>query len=260
MEDRPIATIGVIEDNGLALSAVKIFQNTEVKKITVVDFWKKSSSSHRITHFWQDDFAPYTNEEEKIPEINVWTWTFLKTSGDIFTWAIGADENIKTEEHNLHFALHRSINPTACGNANERDGHVRGMFTYGVISDESKSVKASNSDESTLLVGTLPITGHRHLLFTGQQIYRNEVSAYSPTELFTKYGLSKFDIGIPCSTGSILLSLSLVAKYRLTGDNDMAEVSFSCFSKCFGIPTSNQSTILEVICSDMSVHSRVELF
>ena len=208
--------LGVLQDHGLSLSALRVESTGIVQEAAIANLWKKSANLHRITEMWRSDFAPATSQSDDTGESSAWTWSFLKANGGIFSWSLGDNEFFKVAGNESSFALHCSVQSDDASSSPS-------FLSFGIKSDDSKTLKGSISDESTILLGILPCTNHRHLLYSGQKIQRhgmNHTSALTG-EL---YGASDFDIGIPSLTGGILLNLSFIVEFQLSGQEQIAEV------------------------------------
>ena len=208
--------LGVLQDHGLSLSALRVESTGIVQEAAIANLWKKSANSHRITEMWRSDFAPATSQSDDTGESSAWTWSFLKANGGIFSWSLGDNKIFEVAGNESSFALHCSVQ-------SDDASPSASFLSFGIKSDDSKTLKGSISDESTILLGGLPCTNHRHLLYSGQKIHRQNHTAALTGEL---YGASDFDIGIPSSTGGILLNLSLIVEFQLSGQEQIAEVCF----------------------------------
>ncbi len=194
-----IATIGIIHDHGISLSAVAFEDEGKYQCSKIVDLSKKAIDENRITKVWLNDFSPSSDDLSCTH-----TWSFMKCNGTLFTWTLG-DHLLQQDGESLRFALHRrvGIDPV-----------------FGVKSNERRSLKASITDQRTILLGSLPSACHRHLLYCGQTKSIGKCALY---------GVTNFDIGIPSSTGSTLLALSIIAECEMTKHLQKAEVSENFF-------------------------------
>ena len=172
----------------------------------------KPIDANRIVQVWRSDFSPSSNHA--INERScTWTWSFMKSNGVIFSWVLG--DNLPTDEENLRFALHRRI-CTNCGPLKKNDANSC-PYSFGIKSNERRSLKGSITDDRTILLGSLSTPDHRHLLYSGQ--------ARTTSGTCPLFGVADFDIGIPSSTGGILLALSMITECQLTKQEQIAEVS-----------------------------------
>jgi len=215
--------LGILQDHGLSLSALQLDSTGIIQSALIANLWKKSANSHRITKVWQSDFAPSAIQGDGNRDTSAWTWSFLKANGGIFSWSLGDPTIFELIGNESSLALHRSVQDQLWeGATTSIPDH-----SFGIISDDSKSLKGSISDECTTLLGPLPCTEHRHLLYSGQKIRNRHGLANSSTSTSELYGASDFDIGIPSSTGGILLNLSLIVEFQQTGKEQIAEVCLS---------------------------------
>jgi len=216
--------LGVLQDHGLSLSALKVESTGIVQEAAIANFWKKSANSHRITEMWQSDFAPTTVQSDDTGESSAWTWSFLKANGGIFSWSLGDNNIFEVAGNESSVALHCSVQ-------SDDESPSASFLSFGIKSDDSKTLKGSISDESTKLLGALPCTNHRHLLYSGQKIHRHGLQ-HTSALTGDLYGASDFDIGIPSSTGGILLNLSLIVEFQLSGQEQIAEVCLFDIFEC----------------------------
>ena len=204
-----------MHDHGLALSAVAISSTEQTHCATIANLGDNLPVTNRITKVWLNDFAPSPNNDDA--DSCTWTWSFMKCNGGIFSWTLG-DHSIQMDSGGLRFALHESVSSDTVGHDENSECRDPRCYSFGIKSDETRCLKGSIIDERTNLLGPLPSADHRHLLYTGQKSRTGHG--------FGLYGVSDFDIGIPSSTGSVLLALSLIVECQLSQREQMAEVSF----------------------------------
>ena len=199
-----------------------IHSEDAVQCAKIAELSTKTADSNMITKFWLDDFAASPNYNDGDSCTDTWTWSFMNSNGGIFSWALG-DHLVQADFDPLQFALHRSVSRHF-----QNDDALAYRYSFGVKSDEKRSLKGSIVDERTILLGPLPSMDHRYLLYTGQKAKDGHRTGLPPKETFGLFGVSDFDVGIPSSTGSILMALSLTVEYYFTGQEQMAEVSYEC--------------------------------
>lgn len=163
----------------------------------------------RITKVWLGNFDRFPTSNRS--RSGTWTWSFMKSNGGIFSWSIdGEVSHEKVDRPIQNISLHHSI---TCKN--------NCSCYFGIKSDEKRCLKGSISDERTSILGPLPSTNHKHLLYSGQKSQIGHQALVN----FGLYGVSDFDIGIPSSTASFLLSLSQIVDFFLNDKEDFANVS-----------------------------------
>ncbi len=205
-QDCQLATLGIIHSHGTAISSASISSKKIICQANVVHLFSDDANdgtvTDRIVKVWLSTF-------NKTSEIGTWTWSFMKSNGGIFSWAVGGIKSKETSDRiRSQFALHHSVS------------------NFGITSDGNQCLKGSIVDERTSILGPLPSADHRHLLYSGQKcrISHGIELGLGKRTSFWLYGVADFDVGIPSSTGSFLLSLSRIVEFEMNAQEDAANV------------------------------------
>jgi hypothetical protein len=205
-----IATIGVIFNHGMTLSAFSVTVKGQGCVCQVFDSCGFNIASRRLIQFWsEDEFLSESSVEES------WTWNLVLSNGSLLTWNTSRSDNVHSMENGFVY-LHRYLH-CDCINDNR---YSEKCHEFGMISMETECISCSKFDPGAYLLGPLPNCTNRHLMYVSQkfQIRHNDGTDIS------LFGVSDFNVGVPSNAPSLLLLLSKISNYGMSGKFPDSEV------------------------------------